>query len=171
MESSEDPISLPMNSIVSLRHVETGDLPVFFAHQSDPVAHRLAAFVPRDRDSFMAHWTTKVLGNPDGVIRTILLGGRGVGNVGAWTDPEAGERLLGYWVGREFWGRGVATAAVILFLESEPARPLVAHVAAHNLGSMRVLEKAGFARAREAVLSLPDGSTDRDFVYVLQGHP
>ena len=156
-----------MSGLVSLRPVETKDLPIFFAHQLDPEATRLAAFPSRDREAFMTHWTTKIIGNPAATNRTILLDDRVAGNVGAWTDTDTRERLLCYWLGREFWGRGIASAAVSLFLQSESTRPLMARVAKHNLGSIRVLEKAGFIRAGEHVLTLPARTTDEEFIYVL----
>ncbi|RPJ44644.1 MAG: N-acetyltransferase, partial [Chloroflexi bacterium] len=56
-----------------------------------------------------------------------------------------GEREVGYWLGREFWGRGIATQALTAFLEQVTERPLFAHVAKHNLSSRRVLEKCAFA--------------------------
>jgi RimJ/RimL family protein N-acetyltransferase len=49
-----------------------------------------------------------------------------------------GGRLVGYWIGKEHWGKGVATEC-----------PLHAHVAKHNVGSIRVLEKCGFSLERE----------------------
>jgi len=54
------------------------------------------------------------------------------------------EREVGYWIGREFWGKGIATRALSQFLEIEKTRPLCAYVAKHNVGSRRVLEKCGF---------------------------
>jgi RimJ/RimL family protein N-acetyltransferase len=115
----------------------------------------------------MTHWTTKVLGNPAAVSRAVLLDGRVVGHIGAWTDGETGKRLLGYWLGREFWGRGIATAAVTQLLRSEPSRPITAHVAKHNLGSIRVLEKCGFTRAGEETFTLSDGTSGAEYIYVL----
>ena len=41
---------------VSLRPVTQEDLPLFFEHQMDAEATRMAAFPSRDRDAFMAHW-------------------------------------------------------------------------------------------------------------------
>jgi len=45
---------------------------------------------------------------------------------------------------REYWGRGVATAALRDFLEVIIVRPLLSRAAADNLASLRVLEKCGF---------------------------
>jgi hypothetical protein len=43
-----------------LRNVTDEDLPIFFEHQRDPEALRMAAFPSRERDAFMIHWRTKV---------------------------------------------------------------------------------------------------------------
>jgi RimJ/RimL family protein N-acetyltransferase len=130
---------------VRLREVHEADLPVFFEHHREPEANRMAAFPPRDRDEFMAHWTL-ILTNPTGLARTILADGRVVGNLVSWN--QSGHREVGYWIGGDHWGRGIATRALTAFLQEEPVRPLFAHVAAINLGSIRVLEKCGFTLDR-----------------------
>ena len=149
---------------VSLREVRVSDLPILFEHQLDPEATRMAAFPSRDRDAFMAHWT-KIMANPDGVLRTILSAGSVAGYIGAWTDGA--DRLVGYWIGREFWGRGIASAALSQFLRYENTRPLTAHVAKHNAASIRVLRKAGFKLTGENAFDLPGDATDEEFVFKL----
>src|SRR5688572_690909 len=57
---------------------------------------------------------------------------------------EAGEREVGDWIGREYWGRGVGTRALSQFLDDVRTRLLYARVATHNVASLRVLEKCGF---------------------------
>jgi RimJ/RimL family protein N-acetyltransferase len=127
---------------VVLRDVTEGDLAIFFEHQRDPVANRMADFPPRDRDAFRAHWT-KILADESVTKKTILFDGRVAGNVVSF--EQDGEREVGYWIGREYWGRGVATKALSVFLSRvEVRRPLHAGVAKHNLASKRVLEKCGF---------------------------
>jgi len=159
--------SASMEEGVSLRPVNRDDLPIFFVHQLDPEATKLAAFPSRDREAFFIHWTTKILGNPAAVSRTILAGGQVAGNIGAWTDAASNDRFICYWLGREFWGRGIASAAMSQFLRFESTRPLSARVAKHNLGSIRVLEKAGFARVGEDAFSLPNGARVGEFIYSL----
>jgi hypothetical protein len=53
-----------------LRNVTDEDLPIFFEHQRDPEALRMAAFSSRERDAFMTHWRTKVL-RPENVSRVL----------------------------------------------------------------------------------------------------
>ena len=126
---------------VRLRGVSEDDLPIFFEHQQDPEANRLAAFPSRERDAFMTHWHT-ILNNAAADVRTVLLDGQVAGNVVAF-DFE-GRREVGYWIGRTFWGKGVATRALRAFLEEVTERPLYAGVVEHNVASIRVLEKCGF---------------------------
>jgi RimJ/RimL family protein N-acetyltransferase len=127
---------------VVLRDVVAGDLPIFFAHQLDPDAVRMAAFPSRDKEAFEAHWA-KILADETATARTIVAAGEVAGYIGSFGPASA--REVGYWVGRAFWGRGVATAALRAFLRDVPARPLYARVAKSNGGSLRVLERCGFA--------------------------
>jgi RimJ/RimL family protein N-acetyltransferase len=127
---------------VSLRDVEPADLPVLFDHQRDPVANEMAGFPARERQAFMAHWE-RILADATVRAQAIVADGRLAGNVVSFEHD--GRREVGYWIGREFWGGGVATAALAAFLDLETARPLHAGVAKHNAGSLRVLEKCGFA--------------------------
>jgi RimJ/RimL family protein N-acetyltransferase len=126
---------------VELRDVMEADLPVFFEQQLDPDAVRMAAFPSRDRDAFDAHWA-RILTDETVVKKTILLDGRVAGNVVCW--EQSGDRLVGYWIGKEYWGKGVATRALSEFLGQVNTRPLFARVAKHNVASIRVLEKSGF---------------------------
>ncbi len=152
---------------VRLRSVEDRDLDVFFDHQADPLAFEMAAFPARDKEQFGAHWA-KLRADDTKVVRTIVADGVVAGNIGSWQDN--GQQLLGYWVGREFWGRGVATQALALLADEVSIRPLYAHVAVHNVGSIRVLDKCGFRRDRgqEAKAPAPDDGIE-EFIFVLNG--
>jgi RimJ/RimL family protein N-acetyltransferase len=142
---------------VALRDVTEVDLPILFEHQWDPEATRMAAFPARDREAFLAHWRNNILGNAAVAKKTILFDGRVAGNIVSW--EQSGKPLVGYWIGREFWGRGIATRALAAFLEVVPARPLYAHVAKSNRGSIRVLEKCGFRTSGPAIVGA-DGIED-----------
>ncbi|MEU4179849.1 GNAT family N-acetyltransferase [Streptomyces sp. NPDC026589] len=131
-----------MENSVLLRDVEPADLEVFLANEHDPEAVRRSRFPPREREAFMAHWTSKVLGDPANLVRTVVVDGETAGNIVAWWDGE--RRYIGYWFGRPYWGRGIGTRALTAFLERETARPLYADPAAGNTGSIRLLEKCGF---------------------------
>lgn len=151
---------------VLLREVREADLPTFFEHQRDPDANRMAAFPPRDKDAFTAHWT-KIMGDESLIIRTILFDGAVAGNIGSW--EKDGRRLVGYWIGKEFWGRGIASRALFAFIGHDKARPLHAYVAKNNVASIRVLEKCGFTIAGEDIDSSEAGDeVVEEFVYVLR---
>ena len=133
---------------VSLRAVTERDLEVFFGDQRDPDAIRMAAFPARSRDDHYAHWH-RILADESVVARTIVFDGDVAGNVVAWVT-EPGARAVGYWIGKRYWGAGIATAAVALFTDVVTTRPLHARVAKANPGSIRVLEKCGFVIEGEA---------------------
>ena len=126
---------------VALRDVTEADLPIFYEHQLDPIATQMAAFPARNRDAFMAHWH-KILADATGTIKTVVFDGQVAGNIVSFNGD--GEREVGYWIGREYWGKGIASQALAAFLAVEQTRPLYAHVAKHNIASQRVLEKCGF---------------------------
>ena len=137
-----DPMNATRAPEIRLREVADSDLPLFFEYQDDTVAQRLACTPVRDRAAFDAHWA-KIRVDEMTVIRTVLVDGVVAGNVLSF--ERDGHREVGYWIGRPFWGRGVATEAVRAFLSgADPRRPLYGHVAMHNKASMRVLEKCGF---------------------------
>ena len=132
--------------MIELRQVIEDDLESFYEHQADPEASAMAAFPSRDRDAHFERWQ-RILARTDAINRTVLVDGQVAGNVTSWESE--GRRLIGYWIGREFWGRGVATTAVRALLDEIAERPLYADVATSNVGSIRVLEKCGFVRLIE----------------------
>lgn len=117
------------------------DLPTFYLHQVDEEAARMADFPIRTEADFYTHWH-RIMADPLNILRTVLYEGQVAGNVVSFILE--GRREVGYWLGREFWGRGIATAALQLFLEEIPDRPLYAFTAHSNPASARVLQKCGF---------------------------
>ncbi|MFI6643009.1 GNAT family N-acetyltransferase [Streptomyces sp. NPDC050504] len=134
-----------MDNHVQLRDVEQADLETFFEQENDEEAARRSRFTPRARDAFMTHWRTRVLGDPANRVQAVTVDGELAGNVVAWWDGE--RRFIGYWLGRPYWGRGIGTEALGLFLGLERERPLYADPHEGNTGSVRLLEKHGFRRA------------------------
>lgn len=129
---------------VELRDVRDDDLAIFFRHQLDPDANRMAAFThedPGDRDAFAAHWA-KIRGDKTTVNKTILFDSRVAGLVASF--KRNGEPEVTYWIGKEYWGKGIATAALSQLLQTVTARPMFARIASDNIASKRVLEKCGF---------------------------
>ncbi|MEV7228569.1 GNAT family protein [Polymorphospora sp. NPDC051019] len=129
---------------IRLRDVEEADLPVFFEQEHDPEATRRSNFPPRGRERFMTHWATRVLGDPTVFVQAVTVDGELAGNAVAWWEGD--RRFIGYWLGRRFWGRGIGTRALTLFLARERNRPLYADPYIGNTGSIRLLERCGFTR-------------------------
>lgn len=138
----------PVNGDVLLRDVKEEDLPIFFKQEIDPEANRMADVPVKDWEAFIAHWREKVFADETVIARTILFNGQVAGNLECW--EQSGEREIGYWIGREFWGKGIATEALSEFLCVMKTRPLYAQVAGHNAASLRVLQKCGFTRSGES---------------------
>jgi len=133
-----------------LRDVAESDLPIIYEYQKDPEANRMAAFIsrdPSDRDAFLTHWR-RILSDPTGMTKSILWNGQIAGTVGifAW----GGKPHVTYWIGKEFWGKGIATQALTELLRLVNDRPVYASAARDNVASIRVLEKCGFARRGSA---------------------
>ena len=129
---------------IGLREVRDDDLDAIYDQMRDPEAVRMAAFTaedPDDRVAFDAH-LVRLRTASDITLRAITADGELAGTVASFavgTDTE-----ITYWLGREFWGRGIATAAVRMFLATVPVRPITARAASDNPGSLAVLRKAGF---------------------------
>jgi RimJ/RimL family protein N-acetyltransferase len=104
---------------VQVRELIDSDLPQIYDFHNDAASVRMAVVLPRDAE----------------------VCGYGI------TFARAGLRELGYWIGREHWGQGLATMLAGVLVQLDPTRPLHGVVAAHNLASRRVLEKCGFQLA------------------------
>jgi RimJ/RimL family protein N-acetyltransferase len=137
-----------LSARVLLRDVEESDLDSLFEHQRDPESVRMAAVPARDRAAFDAHWA-RILADETTITKAIVVDGQVVGNVLSFMGD--GRRLVGYWIDRHHWGKGIATAALARFLELVEIRPLYAHAAIANVGSTRVLERCGFVAIDERV--------------------
>jgi RimJ/RimL family protein N-acetyltransferase len=130
-----------MTKIV-LRPVLETDLNIFFEQQLDRDAITMSAYPSKDKGEFMRHWDG-ILKNKAIIARTIIYKDKIAGHIICWKEGKY-EQQVGYWIGKSFWGRGIATSALQDFLAQVKIHPLFAHVANHNPASKRVLEKNGF---------------------------
>ena len=126
---------------VCLRDVADEDLPIFYQHQSDIEAAHMAGFTSREFPAFLAHWA-KIRADPGNLLQTIVVDGQTAGNIVSFWMGE--DREVGYWLGREYWGQGITSEALQLFLQVDLIRPLWARALKSNVASIRVLEKGGF---------------------------
>lgn len=130
---------------VALRPIVDADMDALFEQMRDPESVQMAAFVARDPDdraAFDAHMA-KLRVSPDVTQRAITSDGRLVGSIGYFLME--GDTEVTYWIDRAAWGQGVASRALALLLEGIEVRPVYARAASDNAGSLRVLQKAGFA--------------------------
>ena len=129
---------------VALRPIEDCDLDALFDQMRDPESVQMAAFTakdPEDRGAFDTHMS-KVRASPDVTLRAVIRGGRLVGSIASFVMD--GDTEVTYWIDRSVWGQGVASQALALILDTVPVRPLYARAASDNVGSLRVLQRAGF---------------------------
>src|SRR5918911_4110438 len=110
---------------LTLREVRDEDLPLLFEQWADPVAAHMAAFTApghMDRETFERRWS-RIRADETTLTRVVVDDEDGVvGTIGSWGDP--GEREVTYWIGRSYWGKGIATDALRAFLAVETTRPL-----------------------------------------------
>ena len=135
---------------LELRQVDDKDLDIFFEHWKDPDANFMAAFTSKDphsRSDFDNHWG-RIFDDDEIIVRTIIFNDNVAGHIVSFYLE--GERELSYWLGKEYWGRGITTNAVKLFLEIEKFRPLFARTARDNFASIKVLKNCGFIQKGES---------------------
>ena len=136
---------------ILLRDVIRDDLPIFFEQQLDKDANYMAAFTAKDpsnREAFTAHWH-RILADTSTINKTIIVNGQVAGSIASYL--EDGKPEVTYWLGKEYWGKGIATEALKeLLAHHNQERPIYARVAKVNLASRRVLEKCGFNVIGEA---------------------
>jgi RimJ/RimL family protein N-acetyltransferase len=156
---------------ILLRDVTDDDLSTFFEQQLDPTANHMAAFTaknPADRQAFNAHWA-KILADDSIIKKSILFEGQVAGHILSF--EQFGKPAVSYWIGKEYWGKGLATKALAAILKDLKVRPLYARAAKDNIASLRVLEKCGFAISGEDKgLSNARGEQVEEFILKLDTH-
>jgi RimJ/RimL family protein N-acetyltransferase len=131
---------------VSLRPVEDRDLDTIYAQVTDPESIRMAAFTAEDqtdRRAFLDRMS-RIRGDTSNSYRVIDVDGAIAGTIASFRLDDRPE--VTYWVDRAHWGKGIASAALRILVAETGERPLYARTASDNVGSLRVLEKAGFRR-------------------------
>jgi [ribosomal protein S5]-alanine N-acetyltransferase len=146
------------------RSHQAADLEAFCAMEGDAEVRRYVGGAPRTREAAEQRFRERALRPVDGRLAmwaTVLkVDDRYVGRCGLYPHFEggakvAGDGVLGFYLAREFWGRGLATEAGRAFVnfgfdELKLAR-IVTSVQVENAASIRVLEKLGFAIASHEV--------------------
>ncbi len=147
---------------VSLRPTTDADFDALFDLESEVEGADMIAFLPRepgDRDAFSAHWA-RITADTTVITRVIEADGSFAGYAVSFVIE--GERQVGYWIARELWGRGIASAALAALVAEIPERPLWGSTASDNVGSQRVLLHAGFVFDRMERSHAPRRGTEID---------
>jgi len=131
---------------VSLRSPEDRDLDTIYHQVTDPESVRMAAFTPEDQNDRRAFLNrmSRLRADTSVSYRVIDVDGAVAGTIGSFRIDDQLE--VTYWVERTQWGKGIASAALRILFAETAERPLYARAASDNIGSLRVLEKAGFRR-------------------------
>jgi RimJ/RimL family protein N-acetyltransferase len=131
---------------VSLRPLEDRDLDTIYRQVTDPESVRMAAFTAEDQTDHSAFLSrmARVRADASASNRVIEVDGAIAGTIASFRIDDQLE--VTYWVDRTQWGKGIASAALKILLAETAERPLYARAASDNVGSLRVLEKAGFRR-------------------------
>lgn len=124
-------------------------------------------------------WIRLNLDEPDVLHWAIEVGGELAGGIGLTPGAleHAGSVMIGYWLAKKFWGRGIASDALRTLtahaLATLRPRRLWANVMAANAASARVLEKAGYVREAVLARSIVDrhGAAHDELIYVFPELP
>jgi RimJ/RimL family protein N-acetyltransferase len=124
-------------------------------------------------------WIRLQLDQPEARNWAVDVGGALAGGIGltAGALEHAGSVAIGYWLGKRFWGRGIASDALRTLtahaLAALRPRRLWANVMAANASSARVLEKAGYVREAVLARSIVDrhGTAHDELIYVFPELP
>ena len=159
---------------VILRPIDPTDLDDLFEQQRDPEANRMAAFGapdPDDRAAFDRRWQ-RILSDESVAVRTIEVDGRVAGSMLLWRDPALDAPEVSYWIGRDFWGQGVATEAVRQFIAAISDRPLYGRAASTNPGSIKCSRSAASGRSTSTATWRPRmvGSTSMSSGWAANRH-
>jgi hypothetical protein len=101
-----------MSPLLLLRDVVEADFPILFEHQIDREADRMADVPVRQCPALLDHWG-RILKYRGITKQAIVADGEVAGEVVVFGEPE--RRQIGYWIGRAYWGRGIATLALTRF--------------------------------------------------------
>ena len=154
---------------IELKDTKVKDLEILFDFQLDEDASYLAAFTPQNRTDKTAYIEkfTRVISDETVNNKTIYIDDEIAGSIAKFEIE--GEPEITYWIGKKFWGKGIASGALIQFLEIEKTRPIYGRVAFDNIGSQKVLEKCGFKKiGTDKGFANARGKEIEEFIYKLK---
>ena len=153
---------------ILLRPWRESDAPALFKYASDPEVGPRAGWPPHKSVEESLEIIRTVFNDATNTWAIVLketdepIGAMGYGpscqcNLPARED----EPLIGYWVGRPYWNRGICTEALRLMIDhirqTTDIRSLISGHFIDNPASGRVMEKSGFIPTGETVVDLDQG--------------
>ena len=153
---------------IELRDVDDDDVDAIFEMMRDRDAVSMAAFTsedPDDRTTFDS-WVARERADARVSYFVVTENGGFAGTAAVFTVDR--DREVSVWLARHAWGRGVATAALLLLVSHEAERPLYARAAAHNARAIAILAKSGFTEvSRNPVFAPGVGEPSEEIVFAL----
>jgi len=148
-----EPVRIQLDTCL-LREWRRGDEPSLVRHANnrDVWINVRDSFPYPYRQSDAREWVRLASREALNLVFAIDVDGFAVGAIGLRPrdDVHSLTAEIGYWLGEEHWNRGIATEAVIAVcryaFETLGMVRVFAEVFEWNAASMRVLEKAGFAK-------------------------
>lgn len=136
-----------------LRPFQTGDVADALAYRNDLEFARFLRHIPQpftrqDAEAFVALNMSEPW--EQSPTFAVVLDGKVIGTVNLEVDADEREAMLGYAIGRAWWGRGIATEAARAVMawasETFDIARIWASTDAQNLRSVRVMKKLGMER-------------------------
>lgn len=139
--------------MLKLRRLTIDDKDALVNYLNDAsVTQFLSSNIPSPYAQDDAIWFITKGSLENAMVRAIERNGKLCGVIGVYLKQAeyAHSAEIGYWLGKKFWQQGIATYAVKLFVDDIFSKTQISRiynpVTSTNIGSIRVMEKAGFVR-------------------------
>ena len=161
----------------TLRPWKKSDMKFLLKYADNPrIAMNLTDMFPHPYTKLSGKRFLKMARSADPVrIFAIEINGEAVGSIGLFplSDIRRNNAEIGYWLAEPFWGKGVMTEAVKQMVEygfkTFDINRIYAGTFGRNIGSQRVLEKAGFTlEARFEKTYVKNGELEDEVVYAIR---
>ena len=148
------PANVSLLGGAELRPLTPADVDSLHAITNHPKIAGVISFlsypVPR---SFADEWVQKNTTLHERVYGIFFDNDQLVGQIGVHSTKNAAEIEIGYWIGVDSWGKGIATKATVALASKlqqlHPKLTIIAECLPENLASLRVLEKSGFVQTNQ----------------------
>lgn len=137
--------------MIKLRELKSDDRQWLVRYlNNEQLVQYLTSRIPQPYSFDDATWWVEVGSKERAFVRAISFNGAFCGVIGVYTKEAEYAHVaeLGYWIAQDYWNQGIASKAVIDFTElvfaTTDIQRIYAVVAAPNLASIKVMEKAGY---------------------------